>query len=84
MLHPKDVKATHKRNLTLSLPADLIQAAKVLAAKRGTSISSLVQESLQKIARSEEETATALRRVLSTSFAGPHSKKKWSRSELYD
>ena len=41
------------------MPADLIQAAEVLAAKRGTSINSLVQESLQKIVRSEDETVAA-------------------------
>ena len=78
------MKIPNKRNLTLSLPVELIQAAKVLAAKRGTSINSLVQESLQKIVRSEDETAAALRRVLGTSFEGPYTEKKWNRSELYD
>ena len=69
------MKSPNKRNP--------IQAAKVLAAKRGTSISSLVQQSLQKIVRSEDETAAALRRVLGTSFAGPYTRKKWKRSDLY-
>ena len=77
------MKAPNKRNLTLSLPADLIRAAKVLAAKRGTSINSLVQESLQKVVRSQDETAAALERILATSFKGPYNKKKWNRSELY-
>ena len=78
------MRTPNKRNLTLSLPTELIQAAKVLAAKRGTSINSLVQESLLKIVRSEDETAAALGRVLGTSFEGPYTERKWNRSELYD
>ena len=78
------MERTAKRNLTVSLPAELIRAAKVVAAKRGTSINSLVQESLLKIVRSEDETASALGRILGTSFEGPYTKKKWTRSELYD
>ena len=72
-----------KKNLTLSLPTELIRSAKVYAAKRGTSINALVKESLNKMVRQDGQRDAALRRILS-----PKNKfwmgKKLSRAELYD
>lgn len=77
--------ATGKRNLTLSLPADLIQSAKVLAAKRGTSVNALVRESLEKMVRSEDRYMEAVERILSWSSQGLYrSTRKLSREELYE
>ena len=79
------MKSSPKKNLTLSLPADLIRAAKVLAAKRGTSINALVKESLDKMVRDQDEYAAALERILAASEKGLYrTKRKFSRSELYD
>ena len=75
-----------KKNLTLSLPVDLIRGAKVLAAKRGTSINALVKESLEQVARSEDEQAAALRRILSASRRGLYRlklRKGTLRSQIY-
>jgi len=81
------MKPPVKKNLTLSLPAELIGSAKVLAAKRGTSINALVKESLEELVRLEDEQAAALRRILSTSRKGLYRLKlksgKFSRAELY-
>ncbi len=75
-----------KKNPTLSLPAELIRGAKVLAAKRGTSINALMKESLQQRVRSEDEQAAALRRILSASRKSLYRlklRKGTLRSQIY-
>ena len=54
------LKYVQKKNLTLSLPSELIQAAKVYAAKNGASINALVKESLEQKVRSEDDHMAAL------------------------
>lgn len=79
------VKSPAKRNLTLSLPATLIRSAKVLAAKRGTSVNALVRESLEGMVRSEDTVQDALQRILSSAAEGLYqTTRKVSREELYD
>ena len=79
------VKTPQKKNLTLSLPADLIQAAKVFAARRGTSINALVKESLGRMVRQEDEYAAALRRILAASEKPLYrTRRKVPRAKLYD
>jgi Family of unknown function (DUF6364) len=43
-----------KRSLTVQLDDDVIHLAKVTAAKRGTSVSGLVAQQLQRLADSDE------------------------------
>jgi hypothetical protein len=43
-----------KRSLTVQLDDDVIHRAKVTAAKRGTSVSGLVAQQLQRLADSDE------------------------------
>lgn len=43
------------RNLTLTLPADLVRRAKIIAATRETSISALVAEYLEALAHEEDD-----------------------------
>lgn len=79
------MKDPTKRNLTLSLPAELIRSAKVLAAKRGTSLNGMVRESLEGMVRSEDTVQDALQRILSFSAEGLYlTTRKVSREELHD
>ena len=79
------LKCVQKKNLTLSLPSELIQAAKVYAAKNGASINALVKESLEQKVRSEDDHMAALRRILDASNKGLYrSTRKVPRSELYN
>jgi predicted transcriptional regulator len=47
------------RNVTLALPEDLLRRVKILAAKRDTSISALLAETLSQIADQDEGYAEA-------------------------
>jgi hypothetical protein len=78
--------AIPKRNLTLSLPVELIRQAKVIAAQRGVSLNALVQDSLQRTAQREDGYMAAGRRILAASERGLYSLKKasWKREELHD
>ena len=72
-----------KKNLTLSLPSDLIQAAKVYATKRGTSVNALVKESLERMVGADDERLAALKRILAQKDLY-RSTRKVHRSELYE
>jgi len=79
------VKSPVKKNLTVALPAGLIQAAKVVAAKQGTSLNALVRQSLEQVVRSEDEYMAALRRILSPSTRNLYRLRgRFSRAEIYD
>lgn len=43
------------RNITLTLPAELIRKAKIVAASRDTSVSALVAEFLRSLTQGEDE-----------------------------
>lgn len=53
-----------KANLTLKVDADLIREAKVLAAKKGTSVSRMVAQQLEQVVRGERAYEAAKRRAL--------------------
>jgi len=74
-----------KRNLTVQLDEDVIQRAKVAAAKRGTSISGLVAHKLEEIVEHDARYEQAMRRALSA-LAAPASRggRRWHRSDLYE
>jgi hypothetical protein len=52
-----------RANLTLQLDEDVIRRAKVVAAKRGTSVSALVARELTELAASDERYEAAHRRA---------------------
>ena len=54
-----------KQNVTVSLSTQTIQKAKVLAAKRSTSISGLLEEQIETLVGQEEAYENSLRRALS-------------------
>jgi hypothetical protein len=75
-----------KRNFTVSLPGELIREAKIVAAQRGTSVNAMIQQSLEKAVRSDDDYTAALGRVLETTRRGLYDlgTKRMKRHELYD
>ncbi len=75
-----------KRNLTLKLDEELLREARVLAARRDTSISALVSELLETLIRQEAGYSRAKQRALARLKKGYHF--DWSppvsRDELHD
>ena len=74
-----------KTNLTLQLDADVIRRAKILAAKRGTSVSALVAREIDGLveqdARYEEARGRAGKLMRSPTARG---NPGWRRDELHD
>lgn len=74
-----------KRNLTVQLDEDIIKRAKVLAARRGTSVSTLVAAQLQRLVEDDERYEDAYqraRRLLAR--ATPRGGRRWRRDDLYE
>jgi plasmid stability protein len=59
------------RNITFSLPTDLIRKAKVYAAEHDTTINALVRELLQDKLQSASRTRAAAERLLAIAKEGP-------------
>lgn len=72
------------RNLTLQLDETVIHRAKILAAKRGTSVSSLVAKEIERIVE-DDERYEAARRLAEELIVGASSRggRRWTRGELY-
>lgn len=77
-----------RQNVTLALPRELLQEAKVLAAQRGTSLSALMVESLKRALRDGERFEEAGRRIkkrLHRGFdLGTQGRALPSRDELHE
>lgn len=61
---------TQKQNVTVSLTRRTIQRAKVLAAKRATSISGLLEEQIEALVGQEEAYENSCRQALSMMSSG--------------
>ena len=61
-----------KQNITLSLDKNLIQKAKVLSAKRRTSVSTMLSQELKRIVESVEQYEVAKRKAISDLRTGYH------------
>lgn len=74
-----------RRNLTLKLDEDVIRRAKVLAAKRGTSVSGLMAHELEQLVAQDARYEEAWRRATEI-MAGsvPRGGRTWQRDELHD
>ncbi len=74
------------RNITITLDEDIIRSARVLAARRGSSVSALLRAELERLVREDRAYEAAreasLRRLKRGSHlgGGPHP----SRQELHD
>lgn len=74
-----------KQNVTVSLSAQTIRKAKLLAAKRATSISGLLAEQIETLVGAEEAYATSHRAALSLMEQGLHlgGSAPFTRDELH-
>ena len=77
-----------KQNITLSLPKDLLQKAKILAVKRNTSLSGLLSEYIARMTNEEEAyqlAKTRHRRLMKEGFDfGLKGKIPWKREDLHE
>ena len=74
-----------KTNLTLQLDEDVIRRARVLAAKRGTSVSALVARELDGLVEQDaryEEARNHAKELMRA--AAPRGGRSWRRDELHD
>jgi hypothetical protein len=73
-----------KRNLTVQLDEEVIRQAKLLAARRGTSISGLVARELEQLVAQDARYAEAWRRAVKIMDSSvPRGGRTWRRDELY-
>jgi plasmid stability protein len=76
------------RNITLSLPEETLREVKVLAARRGTSVSALLSETLADLLVRESGYAAARERSLAAlgqgRDLGTEGKIGWERDELHE
>lgn len=77
-----------KQNITLSVPKDVLQKIKLLAVKKGTSVSGLMTRVLQDIVAEEDGFQDARLRHLSLLDRGldlnTNGARDWTREELHD
>lgn len=74
-----------RQNLTVQMNRELIRKARVLAAKRGTSVSGLVARELEKLVGEDEAYEAARRSALQFLEKGFHlGGKRPSREELHE
>ena len=76
------------RNITLSLPRELLRRIKRLAADRDTSVSSMMIEALKRLADEDRRYSAARKRALaalrSARSLGTAGRRTWSRDELHE
>ncbi len=74
-----------KTNLTLQLDSEVIRDARVVAARRGTSISALVATELKHLVEQDARYEDARTRALELmQQAVPRGGPVWSRDEIHD
>ncbi len=73
-----------RANLTIQLDSDVIRRAKVVAAKRGMSVSALVARQLTELVAQDERYEAAYRDEReSWAKAQPRGGRTWTRDDLY-
>jgi hypothetical protein len=73
-----------KSNLTLQLDDEVIRRARVVAAKRGTSVSGLVARELARLVADDERYEEARRAATELmAQAKPRGGRSWTRDDLY-
>jgi hypothetical protein len=74
-----------RRNLTLQLDEDTIRQAKILAAKRGTSVSGLVARELEQLVAKNVRYEEARRRAVELmEESAPRGGRTWQRDDLHE
>lgn len=76
------------RNITLSLPREILREVKVLAARRDTSVSRLLTESLEELVQKDREYERAKNRSVEMMEVGRDlgtgGNISWRRDELHE
>ena len=76
------------RNVTLALPEEVLREVKVVAARRGTSVSALLAGALSELVERESGYATARERSLAAmgrgGDLGTGGKIGWTRDDLHE
>ena len=73
-----------RRNLTIQLDEAVVRRARIVAAKRGTSVSALVAKELDRLVAQEDRYDEARRRAVELmEQAQPHGPRTWTRDDLY-
>jgi Family of unknown function (DUF6364) len=73
-----------KRNLTVQLDDDVIHRAKVTAARRGTSVSGLVAQELERLADADDRYEDAQRRAeRALGRSARRGGRRWIRGDLH-
>jgi plasmid stability protein len=73
-----------KSNLTLQLDDEVIRRARVVAARRGTSVSGLVARELARLVADDERYEEARRAAAELmALAMPRGGRSWTRDDLY-
>lgn len=76
------------RNITLSIPRDVLKRVKRLAADRETSVSALMTEALTRLTDEDRRYEAARRRALaamaSARSLGTEGRRAWTRDELHE
>lgn len=76
--------AMNKTNLTIQLDQEVVKRAKILAAKRGTSVSGMVARQLDQLVAEDERYEAAHERAMELMSKGsPHGGRKWTRDDIY-
>lgn len=77
-----------KQNVTLSLPKDILQQAKIIAIQKNTSLSNLLTQALTDIVRQSEKYTQAQERHLVVlkdgADLGTYGEMNWSREDLHE
>jgi len=74
-----------RANLTLQLDTEVIRRARILAAKRGTSVSALAATQLMELVEDEERVEQARGRAEAIlKKPVPRGGRSWTRDELHD
>lgn len=85
----KRLRDENARNVTLSLPVDLLKKIKIIAAQRDTSISQLLRDSLETLVETDQAYHAAKERSMRRLQAGfdmgsVAEKYQWSRGSLHE
>jgi hypothetical protein len=74
------------KNITLAMDEAILEEVRIVAAKKGTTVNAMVRDYLTSVAKLEDRTERARRRIRelaqkSTAEVGPIT---WKREDLYD
>ena len=74
------------KNITLSVDDEVLDAVKIYAAERKTTVNAIVRAELERIAKAEDRSARARRRLLelAENSKAEMGQVTWKRDELYE